>query len=633
MVSKPKIMVVEDTYLVARDIQDTLTSLGYFVTDIVETGKEAVEKAKSSAPDLVLMDIKLKGNMDGIEAASQIHEILDIPIIYLTALSDDYTLLRAKRTEPSGYIIKPFNKADLHSSIEMALYKYKMENFIKDREELLSTTLKSISDAVITTDSNGYITFMNSNAEQLTGWQQEEIIGKHIDSVYTLVNEKTGEKTPNPYQQVINQREIVELKNQLLKTRAGRDIPVTNINDPIMDDQGAVIGTVVSLRDISEQKKLQSELAKAQKLEAIALRAKSIGHEFNNLLTVIRGNIDLLRHSLDQNHSAQALLIDADKAAVRATNLTNQFIAFSKDEGMIKRPEPFPDLIKGVANSILSDSSIRCSFAIPEDTWLMQVDKGQINQVLYTIIKIIYNSIDDSGEIKISAENTEITEKDMFPLDPGKYIKIVLRGHSAVIPGDLFKQLFDPYFTNAEQNDGLELASSYSIIKNHEGYISVESTLESGTIFYIFLPAATGESRKIEKEGVLKTVEGEKRILVMDDQELVRIIVGKMLSFMGFEVEFARHGVEAVDIYQQAIKAGDPFDCVILDLTIPWGLGARETIIKLMEIDPEVKAIVSTGYSNDPSIYNYKELGFKGVIKKPYELQELSSLLKNLLGK
>jgi len=240
MINRPKIMVVEDTYLVARDIQDTLTSLGYIVTAIVETGKESIEKAQSTQPDLVLMDIKLKGNMDGIEAASRIHDIMDIPIIYLTALADDYTLLRAKRTEPSGYIIKPFNKADLHSSIEMALYKYKMENFIRDREELLSTTLKSISDAIITTDKNGYVTFMNHNAELLTGWQQDEIIGKHIDMIYTLQNEKTEETIPNPYSKVISQGSKIELKNQILKTHTGKNSPVHIIHDPIIDDRGSL---------------------------------------------------------------------------------------------------------------------------------------------------------------------------------------------------------------------------------------------------------------------------------------------------------------------------------------------------------------------------------------------------------
>jgi len=392
------------------------------------------------------------------------------------------------------------------------------------------------------------------------------------------------------------------------------------------------VGTVISLRDTTEQKKLQNELSKAQKLETIAIRARNIGHEFNNLLTVIRGNIDLLKHLMDENYNALSLLEDADKAAIRATNLTNQFLAFSRDEGIIKRDESVSELLNDTANSILSDSSIRYGFNLTDDLWHVLIDKGQIAQVFYTIIKIIYSTIDQTGEVRIDCSNMHIAETDMLPLSNGKYVKIVIRGYSAVLTGDLFKQLFDPYFSNTEQNSGLELTSSYSIIKNHGGYITVETARENGTVFYIYLPAATEEAKKIEKISKIKTLEGERRILVMDDQELVRIIAGKMLSFMGFEVEFARHGVEAIDIYQRAQSDGTPFDCVILDLTIPWGLGAKETIIKLQEIDPEVKSIVSTGYSNDPSIYNYKEMGFKGVIKKPYELQELSTLLKNLLG-
>lgn len=632
MIYRPKILVAEDTYLVAKDIQETLTSLGYLVTALVDTGKDALEKARELNPDLVLMDIKLKGAMDGIEAAVRINELMDIPIIYLTGISDDYTLLRAKRTEPSGYIIKPFNKADLHSAIEMALYKYKMENFIKDREELLTTTLKSVSDAVFTIDKNGFITYLNKNMEILTGMPQEEILGAHVDEVFTLYDEKHETKTLHPYKKVIKDGVRIELENQILKARDGKNIPVNSVNDPITDEKGKTLGVVISLQDITEQKKLQNKLEKAEKLEAIAVRAKTIGHEFNNLLTVIRGNIDLLKHSLNGDTNAYNLLDDAEKAAIRATDLTEQFLAFSRGDSVTQRVESVSELLKTTANSILGNSQIDFSFLIPDEIWKVKIDKGQMSQVYYSIIKILYKMIEDTGTIKISAENTTIVDKDMLPINPGNYVKILLQGKSAVIPGDLFKQLFDPYFTGTTRNHGLELSTSYSIIKKHGGYITVESRKNSGTIFFIYLPAVQEDAQLEEKNKDGEDIEGERRVLVMDDQELVRIIAGKMLSFIGFEVEFARHGAEAIDLYKEAFQNNKPFDCVILDLTIPWGMGARETISHLKEIDPAVKAIVSTGYSNDPSIYDYKELGFQGVIKKPYELQELNILLKSIIS-
>ena len=207
MGGKVKIMVVEDTYIVAKDLKDSLRELGYSVTEITDSGKEAIQFAEKNKPDIILMDIKLKGGMDGIEAATIIKDHYNIPIIYLTAYADEYTLQRAKRTEPSGYIIKPYKKEELHSAIEMALYKQKMENYLRQREEFLSTTLKSMSDAVITTDKAARITFINPIAEVLTGWGQEEALGKHINDVYRIIDEKDGGQVENPVLNILTQGE------------------------------------------------------------------------------------------------------------------------------------------------------------------------------------------------------------------------------------------------------------------------------------------------------------------------------------------------------------------------------------------------------------------------------------------
>jgi len=261
--AKSRVMVVEDDRIIADHIQATLNSLGYGVTALVSSGEEAVKKAERDNPDIVLMDIVLKGEMDGVEAASQIRSRMGIPIVFLTAFSDQKILERAKLTEPFGYLIKPFEDRELHSNIEVALYKHKMEKRLKESEEWLSTTLNSIGDAVIATDTQGYVIFMNPVAQELTGWKQNEISGKSLNEVFNIINEKTGEPAENPVLKVIQKGTIVGLANHtVLVTKDGKKVPIDDSGAPIKNDRGETIGVVLVFRDITERKKAEEKLKK-----------------------------------------------------------------------------------------------------------------------------------------------------------------------------------------------------------------------------------------------------------------------------------------------------------------------------------------------------------------------------------
>ena len=620
---KAKIMIVEDNYIVAKDLQDTLIELSYSVTDIVDSGNEAVNLAGLNKPDLILMDIHLKGNMDGIEAASIIRDEYDIPIIFITTQADDYTLQRAKRTQPSGYIIKPVKKKELYSSIEMALYKQTIEKFLKRREEFLSITLKSISDAIITTDAKGLVNFMNPIAENILGCSQDEIFGKYLFQFIKIAKEVTKEDVIDPVQKTLETGEQINLENVVLTSKDGKKYTISLTISPIRYERGIINGSVVILHDDTKKKKLYNELLKAQKLESLANLAGEIGHEFNNLLTVIIGNIELIKQRADLGTDISENLEEAEMAMQKAKDIAKQLLNLSYSGKLEKRNIDLRKLLQEVIKSVLRSSFVRYQLILPENLWNIEADTTQISEVFYKVLNKTFNLSNEVGKITIHGENIEINENSIIPIDSGKYLKITIKEHNISMSSDQLNKVFEPLFSMDDKSSNfIDLAAAYSILKRHGGYITAESGEDEGISFVIYLPAIQEKEIK-EKKPAPEKNKKTKRILVMEDQDLVRIIIVKMLNHLGYEVEYVRHGKEAIDIYSKAVKSDNFFDCVVLDLTVDFGMGAIETIKKLIEIDPKVKAIVSSGYTNDPVMLNYRDMGFKGKILKPYDLFEL----------
>jgi PAS domain S-box-containing protein len=626
-----KILIVEDEGIVAMDIKNRLLSLGYAVPAVVFSGEEAIEKAAETQPDLVLMDIRLKGEINGIEAAEQIRDRFHIPVVYLTAYANGETLQRAKVTEPFGYILKPFEERELYSNIEIALYRHKMEKRLKEREEWLSIILKSIGDAVIATDDKGVITFMNPVAQDLTGWKEEEAIGKPLAEVFYIINEKTRKRCENPVEKVIETGGVVGLANHtVLISRDGTERILADSGAPIRDREGKIIGVVLVFRDITEKQKMEEELQKVEKLESIGLLAGGIAHDFNNLLMAILGNITLAKMYARPEDKVLERLEEAEKAGLRAKELTQQLLTFSKGGAPAKKTALIQELIKDSASFALRGSNVRCEFFFPDGLWPAEVDEGQISQVINNLIINAAQAMPEGGVIKVRAENLTVKPEHSLPLKEEKYVKITIEDQGTGISKEHLPKIFDPYFTTKQKGSGLGLATTYSIIKRHDGYITVESELGKGTSFYIYLPASEKEvpKRKAEEEEILP---GKGKVLLMDDEEAVRKVAGKMLKSLGYEVEFAEEGGQAIELYKEARESGKPFDLVILDLTVPGGMGGKETIKKLLEIDPKVKAIVSSGYSNDPIMADFKKYGFRGVIAKPYKVRELSEELHRVM--
>jgi PAS domain S-box-containing protein len=621
------IMVVEDERIVAEDIQNRLQQMGYRVSAVVSSGEEAVERAAKDTPDLVLMDIVLKGDMDGIEAADHISSLLSIPVVYLTAHTDEKRLQRAKVTEPYGYLLKPFEDRELHTTLETALYKHEMEKKLKESEQWLSTTLKSIGDGVITTDTKGLVTFMNPVAELLTGWTHTEAVGKTLEDVFCILNEITRERCENPFEKIMETGNIVGLANNtVLVSKDGTERVIADSGAPIRDNDYGIVGTVLVFRDVTEKRKMEDNILKlkTEKMESLSILAGGIAH----VLTAILGNISVAKLHIDREDEAYRILTEAEKASLKAKNLTQQLLTFSKEGVLVKNPTSIGELLKDTCEFALRGSNVRCHVYLSDALWDVTVDEGQISQVISNLIINAEQAMPDGGVITVKAENVTKTQGDKIPVKRGDYVCITVQDEGIGILKDHLQKVFEPYFTTKQKGSGLGLATSYSIVKNHDGYMMVESEVGVGTTFSVWLPASqTGAVEK--REG--KVIKGTERILVMDDDETVLNVANEVLNNLGYKAEFTRDGKEAVEQYKRALREGIPFDTVIMDLTVRGGTGAKEALEKLLEIDPSVKAIVCSGYSNHPVVVNFEKYGFAGAVTKPYSIEELSVTLYDVI--
>ncbi len=390
-----------------------------------------------------------------------------------------------------------------------------------------------------------------------------------------------------------------------------------------------------NLEKIVEERTI--ELIQARKLESIGTLAGGIAHDFNNLLTSILGNINLVMLDMDPQEKPYTLLSYAEKASLSAKDLSQQLLTFSKGGSPIKKTTSIADLIKDASTFSVKDSNVKYEFDIDENLSDAEVDTSQMTQVINNLIINASHAMKDGGVIKISCSNVTMDENNTLKLRKGEYIKVSIRDTGIGIPEENIDKIFDPYFTTKEKGtdrgNGLGLATCYSVIKRHSGHITVESKVNQGTTFHIYLPVTAQEEQTpiTEQQPTDKKTTDKGKILVMDDEEMIQELIGEILSRIGYTVCFASNGTEAIELYKEAIDENKPFDVVIMDLTIPNGLGGKEAIKKLIEINPAVKAVVSSGHSSDPIVENYRDYGFKGAIIKPYKIKDVSTTINKII--
>ncbi|MDQ5977782.1 MAG: Response regulator, partial [Verrucomicrobiota bacterium] len=384
---------------------------------------------------------------------------------------------------------------------------------------------------------------------------------------------------------------------------------------------------------MEREARLQSELARAGKLESLGLLAGGIAHDFNNLLTVLMGNISLVRMEAGLTGEAAQSMDQAAKAATRARDLTQQLLTFAKGGAPIRSAVSLPEIVREVAEFALRGSKVSARFDLPADLWPADVDKGQIGQVVQNIVINATQAMPDGGMVELALSNRVVGAELAGVLAPGRYLRLDIADHGPGIAANDLARIFDPYFTTKKQGSGLGLATVHSIVKKHAGHITVESKIGLGTTFHVWLPAASCPATDAGEVQPVSAVPapGGTQVMVMDDEAFIRNLAASILRRHGCGVVAVGDGAAALREFASAREAGRLFDLVILDLTIPGGMGGRETMEQLLRLDPDVKAIVSSGYSNDLVLANYQGHGFRGMISKPYDVSDFTDTVDRVL--
>ena len=630
-----KILVVEDEAIVALDLRKRLSSLGYEVIDVTAQGERAVEIARKHRPALTLMDIRLRGEMDGIQAAEIIRNELGLPVVYLTAHADEATVDRALRTEPFGYILKPFDERELRTIIEMALYKHNAERKLRESERRYATTLASIGDGVIATDKNGNVTFLNKVAEKLTGWSRVDAHGVPLINIFNICNEETRLPVLNPVARVLADGVVVGLANHtVLISRDGREVPIEDCASPILDEQGDLTGTVLVFRDVTHTRQVEQHMRHAQKMEAVGQLAGGIVHDFNNMLTVILNYSEMLADSAGPDHPWSHFLTEIHQAGKRSADLTSQLLTFCRKQ--LVEPRAI-DLNEAVLNTEqllrrLIGENIELTVCVSPDLGCVRMDAGQIERILVNLAINARDAMSDQGKLRIETSNVIVssTAATPFPeLAEGIYRCLLVSDNGQGIPTSYQHRIFEPFFTTKEpgKGTGLGLAAVYGIVKRCGGEITFDSEVGSGTTFRIYFPAAPDAAPTDQSLARMQLPRGKETILLVEDEVSVRSVTRHILTSCGYTVFEAENGAQAIQIAQR--EAGR-IDVVVTDVIMPV-MGARRMLNELRKQMPDLKVLFLSGYGDESLAGEVAEFAKSMFLQKPFNIAELTKAVRWVL--
>lgn len=754
-----RILIVENEGLVGCDMATTLGKLGYVVVTICASGEEALERLDEFRPDLVLMDVHLAGQMDGIDTAREMQSRSRVAIVYVTACADLDTVARARQTHPHGYLLKPFNHDELRLAVEVAAQRHFEENERQRREHSYFEAFQSLADGVIAADLSGGVVFMNPSAARATGWNAQEAVGRSLNEVFRIY-QSTGEPA-----EILSAESATQAAERTvyLTTLAGERVPIQDRTAPLRDAQGQLTGLIIlfraaavpapveatplpnrstaplvdvvesisdplfaldarwrvtyanasalrlfdrnlqnmlglSLWDIMpsatrelhheafahamlhretvnrelylDEKQIWLELRgypfgegllllvqdvtarreeaerrnRIDRLESLGLLARGFAHDFNNLLTVLLGNISLAEMRL-RNAITLPELHTAKQATLQAQNLVQQLLTFARGGAPIKTQIRLGDLIETFFAHHTRANRVEYRIEVQPGLPQIAIDGAQIRRLLSNLIRNAEQAQPNGGEITVRCFAPDHAE--MFPGEmvtdtnfqpSGLAIEVEDKGEG--ITTEHLPHIFEPYFSTrkADNATGLGLTVCESIAKAHGGSLTVSSDHGKGTTVRFYLPLDS-DGEEADAFGLSKVFDAapelnaaNPRILVLEDDPLVRSLIVRNLTGNGFDVAESSEGSETVRMYQESVTQGRAFDLVILDLSIPNGMGGVRAMEKLRAIDPEVFAIVSSGYSDDPVMANPAAYGFAAVLPKPYEPADMLRLVRNILA-
>jgi len=500
--------------------------------------------------------------------------------------------------------------------------------------ELLTVMLASIGEGVIACDPRGAVTLMNSVAEKLTGWSLAEAKGRKMEEIFRLAGPESAPLPADPLRRAMSEDRAELLPEGVrLFGRDGMGLPVAGSCIPLRDRANRPFGGIFIVRDTAAEEAMRGQMFKIGKLESLGIFAGGLAHDFNNILTAILANVGMAQSYTDAD--GVPMLHDVENAVQRAKRLTEQLLAFAKGGELAPQNARIEEIIRKICSFVLAGSPLRVRFDIPADIRSVYMDTGQISQVIQNIALNAAQAMPEGGELVVSCANCRIEADGSLPLAAGDYVRVCFVDDGPGIEARYLGRLFDPYFTTKETGNGLGLAICQSIIKKHDGHIAAASPAPSGrgAMFTFWLPASreAAPAPAAVKEANVRPSAGV--VLVMDDDEIVREVMGIMLGSVGYTVLFAEEGRKALALYSERLAQGKPVDCVILDLTVSDGMDGKSTFEALRRIDPRVKGIVSSGRVNDPMMVAYADHGLAGAIGKPFTKNELLAVVRRVLGK
>jgi PAS domain S-box-containing protein len=500
------------------------------------------------------------------------------------------------------------------------------EQALRESEEKYRLVVENAAEGIAVIQ-HGYLRLVNPRLQDMAGYTLAELLEKPVEEFIHPEDREAAER----FQKSLlgDQAGLEAIVCRLLaKDGAIRWIQVKGVG---VEWEGKPAG-LNFITDITDAKKMEEDLIKVEKLESIGVLAGGIAHDFNNVLTAILGNISMARLSVERDGVSSKRLQEAEKACYRARDLTQQLLAFAKGGAPVKETLDISTLIREACQLSLRGTSCLLDLDFPQDVWAVQGDRGQLIQVITNLCINAVQAMPRGGSLDISARNIEVKGGDILLLEKGRYVEVVFRDQGHGIEPQYLSKIFDPYFTTKPTGSGLGLATAYAVMRNHGGLITVDSEEGKGAVFQLYLPASP-DKPSVEQQEPAMVQSGKVRVLIMDDEEAIRSMVSDLLMMLGYEASASRDGLECLEAYTEAMQEGRPFDLVILDLTVPGAMGGAEAIKGLLEIDPDVKAIVSSGYADSPIMSKFKEHGFADVIKKPYDVNQLCMVIDRVLNK
>ena len=620
---KVRLLIVEDEAIVAMDLQQRLERLGHHVVGTAATGEAAIRRAEETRPDVTLMDIRLKGEMDGVTAAAEIDRRFGTPVVFLTAHSDTQTVQRAAAAEPFGYILKPVDDRELEIAIAVATFRHRAEQRVKKIERWLAATLTSIVDGVISMDLNSRVTFMNVAAQRLTGWDLETAMNRHIQEILPLVNEDDLTEVENPARQVLSEGIVVGLSPRTAMVRRGGErVPIDDCAAPIRDDNGSIIGVVLVFRDGTGQQRRAEEIRQTQRLEAVGRLAASVAHEFNNLMTVVLGSSELVLDDRRLHAGLRDALVDIRGAGDRAATLTRQLLTFGRKQPFRPEALDLDAVITDIAGMLdrLVDDHITLKTNLNARPAAIKADRSQIEQLVVNLAANGRDAMPSGGTLTIST-SSDSTSVVLEVNDTGVGMTPEVKDH-----------LFEPFFTtkDAGKRTGLGLAGAYSTVMLANGRIDVDTTPGRGTTFSVRFPALEAvqpaATAAVPVPPPFKA-SGE-TILVVDDERSVRDLVTKIFTRQGFVVLEA-DGVERA--LQVASAHHGDLHLLVADVVLASGSGV-ELARRLAVARPGMKTLLMSGYA-ERSLMPLKSGDVDAkFLQKPFGASELLARVGELLS-